>query len=286
MHDFQVCRDIRAMFLKGRFYAFLFCMASLFLLTANLQAAMIHVPSDYKTIHESVEHASPGDTVMVGEGTYRENILITKPLTIKSEKGSENTIVQAAVRKEPVFKVLNVDGAAITGFTATGSDTAGIYIRNSRNILITDNKTLKNDSGLRIYNTRNSLFRHNTANANEQFGIYLEASGENTIEKNTVESNKDKGIYLNASHNNSVQENSVKLNIWNGIILWLSNNNTVKDNTVFRNMYGIVIAESKDTALINNTNWPNIYLILPVVLAYLALILFFIEQKIFSLLEK
>lgn len=286
MYRFQIYRKGRTVFLKGGFYTFLFCMISILLLTVNLHAAVIHVPSDYKSIHEAVERALPGDTIMVGEGTYRENILITKPLTIKSDKGAEKTSVQAAVRKEPVFKIFNVDGAAVTGFTATGSDAAGIYIRNSRNVLITDNNISKNDSGLRIYNTKNSLFRNNIANENEQFGIYLEASGENTIEKNTAEANKDKGIYLNASHNNSVQGNSVKLNIWNGIILWLSDNNTVKDNTVFRNMYGIVVAESKNNALINNSNWPNIYLILPIVLAYLALVLFFIERKIFAMLEK
>lgn len=256
------------------------------LLTAELQAAEIRVPADYKTIQESVERALPGDVIIVGEGVYIENILLTKPLTIKADKGPEKTIVQAVIRKEPVFKIINVDGATVTGFTVTGSDTAGILIRNSRNILITDNNASKNDSGLRIYKTRNSLFKNNITNENEQFGIYLEASGENTIEKNTVESNKDKGIYLNSSNNNSIQGNSVKQNVWNGIILWLSDNNTVKDNTVFRNMYGIVVAESKDNAVFDNSNWPNIYIILPMVLAYLALILFFIERKIFALFEK
>lgn len=274
------------MVLKGRFLTFLFYMLTLIAAAARADAAEVYVPSGYKTIQEAVNNAFPGDSVIVSEGIYKENIVVTKPLVLRSVKGSDATIVQAAVSKAPVFKILNTDGVAITGFTATGSAAAGISIRNSTNVNVADNKTVKNESGILIYSSRGSVLKNNIVSENELYGVYLEASSENTVEKNTVESNNDKGIYLNSSNNNSIMGNSVKLNLWNGIILWLSDNNTVKDNNVFRNRYGIVIAESKNNLLINNSNWPNIYLILPMVLAYIAILLFFIQRKIFSLLEK
>ena len=46
----------------------------------------IYVPDDYETIQEAVNHAQPGDTIIVRDGTYVENVVIDKSyLTIKSE---------------------------------------------------------------------------------------------------------------------------------------------------------------------------------------------------------
>ena len=48
---------------------------------------IIYVPDDYSTIQKAVNHAQPGDTIIVRDGTYVENVVINKPyLTIKSEK--------------------------------------------------------------------------------------------------------------------------------------------------------------------------------------------------------
>ena len=51
----------------------------------------------YNTIQATVNAASPGDTIIVRDGTYTENVDVNKDhLTIKSENGAEVTIVQAA----------------------------------------------------------------------------------------------------------------------------------------------------------------------------------------------
>lgn len=43
----------------------------------------IYVPDSYPTIQAAVDAASPGDTIIVRDGTYRENIDVNKRLTIK-----------------------------------------------------------------------------------------------------------------------------------------------------------------------------------------------------------
>jgi hypothetical protein len=74
-----------------------------------------------------------GHNIMVCPGTYMENVNVTKSLTIKSYKGPDVPIVQAANSSDNVFHVMK-DNTTIDGFTivgASGGDKAGIYLHGS-----------------------------------------------------------------------------------------------------------------------------------------------------------
>lgn len=256
------------------------CSIFLMATTAVSHAAIIYVPDTFKTINEAAKNASPKDTIIVNSGSYTENIVITKPLTIKSSKGPDASVVHALIKSEPVFKISNVDKAAIIGFTATGSEFAGIYLYNSNNEQLLDNKTTGNKNGIFLYSSNNNTVANNIADSNEQYGIYLESSNANMLEKNSVNSNKDRGIFLNSSSRNSITNNSVNLNAWDGVFLWSSHNNILKDNKIFRNGYGIVISDSNNNTLTGNSTWSNIYIILPVVLIYTGIIVYLIQKNL------
>jgi parallel beta-helix repeat protein len=248
----------------------------------SLHAAVIHVPDNYKTIQEAVEKALPKDTIIVKEGAYRENIVIAKPLIIKSSKGPDATSVQADNSDKPVFKLNNVNEAAIIGFKITGSAASGIHLISSQYNEINSNKISGNEIGIFLHSSNNNTLTNNQADSNEQIGIYLELSDNNILKENSADKNNDKGIFLSSSNSNSLIKNSVYLNTWNGITLWSSQNNMLQDNNVFRNTYGIVISDSEENALIDNTIWSNIYIILPAILVYMGIIFFFIQKRIFS----
>lgn len=269
-----------------RLAVILFVLIALIIMSIDARAATIRVPSDYKTIQESINNASPGDTIVVSEGAYKENISINKSLALKSERGAGATIVKAYSGQEPVFKLMDADGVAITGFTISGSLVAGILVHGASNSRITENKIVNNGYGIFISASHNNLVANNTTNRNELYGIYLETSTGNIIEKNISVANADKGIFLNGSSANKITGNEVGLNEWDGITLWASNNNLLQDNEVFRNRYSIVIAGSENNSEVDNTTYPNLYIILPIALVYLAFVLFYIEKKIFAFLEK
>ena len=68
-------------------------------------SATIYVPDDYPTIQDAVNATSPGDTIIVRDGTYIENIKVDKSLTIRSENGYDSTIVLAEDPYDHVFNV-------------------------------------------------------------------------------------------------------------------------------------------------------------------------------------
>ena len=72
---------------------------------AEASPATIYVPDDYPMIQEAVDAASDGDTIIVRDETYTENVDVNRSVTIQSENGSANCTVQAANSKEYVFEV-------------------------------------------------------------------------------------------------------------------------------------------------------------------------------------
>ena len=47
-------------------------------------AAIINIPDDYSTIQEGISVAEEGDTVLIADGTYYENLILDKDITLSS----------------------------------------------------------------------------------------------------------------------------------------------------------------------------------------------------------
>ncbi|MCW7080506.1 MAG: right-handed parallel beta-helix repeat-containing protein, partial [Candidatus Methanospirare jalkutatii] len=233
--------------------AFLFlCMLACVVCVAS--AKTIYVPDDYEKIQWAVDNATAGDTIIVRNGVYVENIDINKPhLTIKSESGSANCVVQAANSNDHVFNV-TADNVIISGFTvtgATGAGKAGIYLYNSNNCRIENVIASNNYNGIHLWDSSNNIIAINTASNNDD-GIHLYSSSNNIIANNTVSNNRC-GIYLWDSSNNTIANNNVSNNRYGGIYLYYSsNNNTIANNNVSNNDDGIHLWDSSNNIIANN----------------------------------
>ena len=242
----------------------------------------------WNAIQEGVDDANEGDTIIVKNGIYIENVEVNKThLTIRSESGAEGTIVQAA---EPdvnphaiyAFKVsadhVTINGFTIKGFIGEGSgiylrianycnifdniisnSQGGIYLLNSSNNILTGNIILNNFVGVRLCSSSNNALTNNiTSNNND--GIMLYSSSDNNILVNNIaNSNHRQGIYLQFSDENTLTDNDTSNNDY-GIRLDSSSNNILTGNTINSNrQYGIYLSFSNDNIIYLNNFIDNTY---------------------------
>jgi len=214
--------------------------------------------ADFESIQDAVNAAHDGDTVLVYPGTYTENVDVDKNnITIRSESGNPlDTIVQAASSSEDVFHV-TADGVKISGFNitgASGTERAGIYLEGVEYCLIENNKASNNEYGINLWDSNENTLENNTA-SNNNVGIYLISSSGNTVSNNTALYNSggiglygsQYGSYENTLENNTASNNSV------GIFLWdFCKNNILSNNTASDNGEGIRMWDSRDTTLVSN----------------------------------
>ncbi|HID20292.1 MAG TPA: hypothetical protein EYP28_05090 [Methanophagales archaeon] len=257
---------------------------------STVSPATIYVPDDHETIQWAVDNATAGDTIIVRDGTYPENVKVNiERLTINSENGSDHTIVVApGGANDHVLKV-TADHVSIKGLTvkdAKGKNEAGFYIYaglyiDAHHCNITDNKAMNNAYGFFLSDSTKNTLKNNIASDNLGDNIYLNHSDSNTISDNTVvksssrngirlwhshgntvcsnvASNNQNGIRLDYSPNNILEKNDAQSNILNGILLNASNNNTLIYNIAKLNDgAGISLVSSDNSVLTQNTASAN-----------------------------
>ena len=169
------------------------------------------------SIQSKIDAAKPGDTIIIEDGIYIENVKVNKRLTIRSKSGPDKTIIQAATPQDPVFNVTS-DYVNISGCTMKGAYT-GMRLYTADYCNITGNNCSSNDVyGIDLrYSDNNSIFNNTCSNNN--FGIYLNNSSNNLITNNNVSNNsrvfpfdfppsQGTGIYLLNSSNNKIYLNN------------------------------------------------------------------------------
>jgi len=194
------------------------------------------------------------DTIILSEGTYTENIIINKKLTIKGI--SEGNVTIKALNSSKTVLTVNStgNGSTIQYLTITGqTNMPVIFLDSADNCIITGNIVTNSTShGIQLVNSNNSTISDNTITNHSWYGIYSSSSHNNTISGNTFTNDLD-GIHLCGGEGNKITRNNMDDGNF-GIYLYETTNCTVTNNTA-TNMQqnGIYLENSNYTILSENT---------------------------------
>ena len=164
---------------------------------------------NYKTIQAAVNAASAGNTILVSNGTYNENLVVSKTLTIKAASGATPIVDGGA--KQSCFYV-NAKNVWIEGFRLrnSGASDCGIYIAASGATLV--NNTIS-ACGWGIYLSSGGgscTLRGNTVTGSTTVGIGLYGSKNNVITGSTTSGNRIGLLINNAGTGNVIYLNDFK----------------------------------------------------------------------------
>jgi nitrous oxidase accessory protein NosD len=172
------------------------------------------------SISAAVAAASAGDTILVFPGTYKEQVLVTKSLSLVAvEKGS--SIVDAKGLPNGIFingmwaaPNAGVTGVLVSGFKIRNANFEGVLIANASDVTIVDNLVLDNNKALDIGGGECPGIPAFETNEGDDCGegIHLIGVDHSQIVRNESENNSG-GILISdetgTSRNNLISGNSV-----------------------------------------------------------------------------
>ena len=210
----------------------------------------------WDSIQEGINDAGDGYTIFVHNGTYYENVVVNKSLTLKGENRN-NTIIDGVGSGEVIRVTAN--NCVINGFTVRNGGYCGMELYYSSNNTITGNTISSNGRGIYLTNhSSHNTIAKNMILHNRYSGIsifYININ--NTIIANNISNNGGDGIFLrDYNDNNVIMNNNIVSNNGDGIyLLWSCDYNNITGNTVLNNgMRGIYIKDLGDHNIIMNNN--------------------------------
>jgi parallel beta-helix repeat protein len=207
---------------------------------------------NFTSIQEAINAANPGDTILVHNGTYYENLVINKSLTLIGEN-RDYTILNGSKTDNVIL--IKASSVSVRRFVITGGGglyySSGIYVESSWGNIICDNKLIDNIRGISLYRSRNNTIHNNIIMARHFDGIFLYSSTNNLISDNTISSNRY-GIYAESSSGNAIYRNLILNNNPSGITLHYSQNNMIYCNTISDNINGLALEKSPSNVIYRN----------------------------------
>jgi hypothetical protein len=227
------------------------------------QAKTIYVDieggGDYLHIQEGIDVSSSGDTVLVADGTYYENInFIGEDIVLVSEEGPENTIIDGQQLDSVVrFESGESQRAIIKGFTITNGYCSewpgggGIHIldacpKSESNII--ENNYGTTGGGISVLlddysHTPLLQIKQNEIKNNYWGGIYIESGRDIKvrIHNNEINNNSGCGIFLVCGNDNEIKKNLISKNNnadWFGGGIFTYMGAKIINNTIDSNVAG------------------------------------------------
>jgi len=218
----------------------------------------IVVPDAYGSIQEAIDVAADGDTVYVRSGTYHENLVVNKSLSLIGEN-VDTTIIDGNPPEGYRIPIkVQCDNVSVSGFKLLYGYN-GISVGDAKYCSISGNRIAGNEHGIVLVGcsycnvTENyceligpsSAIQLSDSNYNLISGNYIDnctegiqvwqGSANNTVTENTITNCDDVAIRLQYADNNTIARNDVSYSGF-GTTIYVANNNTITENNYKNNV--------------------------------------------------
>jgi len=167
--------------------------------------------ADYIHIQDAIDNATAGDTIIVYNGTYNENIVVYKKLYIMG-CGKSNIVGIGDSEDTPVV-LINVDEVNLHNFIIQGFFD-GLFLSAVNDCQITNNHIINNYRGIYLIESYDIVISNNLISNNTKYGIMFQRCAHDLIMRNEFVSNEGIAIFIYDAANNEVKYN----NFWNNQI--------------------------------------------------------------------
>lgn len=215
--------------------------AVFFSIVSSMLSAKTHIVQNGESIQSAINAAQKFDTLIIKEGVYRENLHLTKPLSLLGNG-------KAIIHGNGVGSIIAIfaDSCIIRGFT----------IEHCGSMLVNE------DAGVLVKSSYNTIEWNHLYDI--LFGIYLFQSHGNTVASNTIEGRKEleqgergSGIHLWNSHRNTLSGNIIS---WtrDGFYIQNANHTLIKGNEVHSLRYGVHYMYADSNIFLRNNFHDNV----------------------------
>ncbi|MEO9004591.1 MAG: nitrous oxide reductase family maturation protein NosD [Ginsengibacter sp.] len=218
-----------------------------------------------KTIQSGIDAASPGDTVWVDPGIYKEHdIAINKAIVLK---GLKFPVIDGE-HKSGIISI-HANGTVLDGFRIINGgrsdvkDLAGILIADSYNVTVINNILDDTNFGIYSQHSRSCTIKNNSIRSygkdevQSGNGIHCWRSDSLFIIGNKISGHRD-GLYFEFVTNSLIWRNQSRENVRYGIHFMFSHHNNYISNIFEKNASGVAVMYTKHIHMYNNfflDNW-------------------------------
>lgn len=232
-----------------------------FLFASAVAAADWDVPNTPGAISATLAQAADGDTLRLSPGTYFENVVLDRPVTLDGQG-------HATIDGGGTGSVVTVTGTGVTvrGITAIGSGSShdtidsGIQLTKTAHApQILDNVVLGNLYGIDIHGARDARVAGNRIEGRLDHrmndrgnGVYIWNAPGAIVEGNDMRYGRD-GIFVNSSRDNIFRDNLFR-DLRFAVHFMYANGSTISGNVSVGNDLGYAIMFTKNVEVIGNVS--------------------------------
>jgi plastocyanin len=134
----------------------------------------LRVPQDYPTIQTAVDAANPGDLILIDEGIYKEEVVVTTPSLIIRGQNRNKVIIDGEFVRGNGIMIVGADGVAVENLTIRNFILNGVFwtgVKGYRASYVTTYNT--GDYGIYAFDSIDGIFEYSYASGSPDSSFYV-----------------------------------------------------------------------------------------------------------------